>query len=254
MDDLDLTGLRTKAATAGTDLANLTSSSPGMLADLRSSLASVFAKDNPLIQARDQALSTFLSTPSTTRAQLLPQNLPQVEGSFLNLSPTQQASIVSSRNAAALAPLLGLNQAVTAGYGSIGDIVSGTGTGLQALVNAEGIRTNQAQKAFENALAQSQEERIASNAGGGSGLSLGNIADLINSFTQGQQIGNNRPDISTFDEPEAEAQRGSLPQQVQALPQAGFTFGLPTGIRGPGGLGERVKAWGDLIWKGLTGN
>lgn len=179
MDDLDLTGLRTKATQAGEGVAKLTSSSPQMLNELRSSLTNIFAKDNPLIRARDQALSTFLSTPGTTRAQLLPQNLPQVEGSFLNLSPTQQASIVQSRYNAALAPLLGLNQAVTAGYGTIGDIVSGAGTSLQALIDAETLKSNLAQKAFENALAQAQEARLNRTSGSGTGLDLASLIDLI---------------------------------------------------------------------------
>lgn len=182
MDDLDLTGLRTKAETAGSNLGNLQTNVPKMLSDLRSSLTSIYAKDNPLIQERGKALETFLSTPSTTRAQLLPQNLPQVEGSFLNLSPTQQAAIVSSRNAAALAPLLGLNQAVTAGYGNIGDIVGGAGTGLQALVDAQKQAAQNALQLYQLGIQETEARRKATSD---QGLDLSGILSAI--LAGGQQ-------------------------------------------------------------------
>ena len=226
MDDIDLTGLRTKAASSSNQLATLTESAPKMLNDLRSSLTQVFSKDNPLIQERDQALSTFLSTPANTRSQLLPQNLPQVEGSFLNLSPTQQNAIVTSRSNAALAPLLGLNQAVTAGYGGIGDIVSGAGTGLQALVQAEKIRADQAQQAFQNALAQQEEARLGATSN--TGFDLSSILSLIGGFQQPQTIDYN----AILDEID---QKYTSPQK----PEAGTTFSQPLAENSPG-LWERA--------------
>lgn len=179
MDDIDLTGLRTKAVQSGTELANLTGSAPNLLNEFKSSLTNVFAKDNPLIQERDKALSTFLSTPANTRAELLQPVSTEFGMVRPNLSPTQQNAIVTSRYNAALAPLLGLNQAVTAGYGGIGDVVSGAGTSLQALIQAEQLRNQQAQQEFSNALAQQQERRLQASANAGTGLDLASILALI---------------------------------------------------------------------------
>ena len=150
--DLDLTGLRTKAEKAGESVSSLQESVPGLLRDLKSSLVSIYAKDNPLIQAREQALQNYLSTPDVTRAGLLPENLPMVAGSPLTLSPTQQQSIVSTRQSAALAPLLGLNQAVSAGYGNIGDIVKGAGDIYSGQIEAARSKATLAQTLYRSAI------------------------------------------------------------------------------------------------------
>ena len=116
-----------------------------MLADLRKNLTSVFAKDNPLIQRREQYLTDYLNVPSQTAASLLPQNLPTVAGSPLNLSPTQQSAITSARSNAALAPLASINQLITGEYGTLSDILANAALLYQSQVGAakskaEGLR------------------------------------------------------------------------------------------------------------------
>ena len=155
----DIAELQSTQQTASTDLSNLQTSIPGLLQNLRQNLVSIYAKDNPLIQARDEALSRFLSGGDVARAELLPGNLPQVAGSPLTLSPTQQNAIVSSRQAANQAPLIGLNQAVSQGYGNIGDIVKGAGDIYGSQVQAATTNLAQAVKAYENAVSQDRWEK-----------------------------------------------------------------------------------------------
>ena len=208
----DIPTLQTKQETASTDLSNLQTSVPGLLQNLRQNLVSIYAKDNPLIQARDEALSRFLSGGDVARAELLPGNLPQVAGSPLTLSPTQQNAIVSSRQAANLAPLMGLNQAVSQGYGNIGDIVKGAGDIYGSQVQAATTNLAQAVRDYENAVAQDRWEKeqaektrqfnIEEARKGKEGQGL-DIISLLQAIAAGQQPGGgDRPDPAQFDEPD----------------------------------------------------
>ncbi|MEK6878302.1 MAG: hypothetical protein AABY22_01770, partial [Nanoarchaeota archaeon] len=174
------------------------------------------------------------------RSNLLPENQPMVEGRPLNYSPTAQNAIVESQKMAALAPLLGLNQSITAQYGSLGDILSQAKDIYQSQIDAAKTRAEYDYKYRE------------SNKGTGGG----DFSGLLSALLQGQQGGQQQA-IEDFwtDEEEAApiSNRGSVLQQVQGLPGAGFQFGLPSGFRGPEGLGARLGAWKDLIFRGLTG-
>lgn len=155
MADLDfssLQGLQGQANQASNDAASLAQNTPGLLDQLRSNLTTIFAKDNPVIEARGQALADFLSTPQRARAEFLPSNLPQVEGSNLNLSPTQQDAIVAARHSAALAPLAGLNQIITGIYGNIPELVGKAGDIYQSQIQAAQIRAQMLQQQYQNSL------------------------------------------------------------------------------------------------------
>src|SRR3990167_7948121 len=184
-DGLDLSslaGIKGQASAAVEQVANLTQATPGLLQQLQGNLTSIFAKDNPLIQARGQALSDFLSTPARARAEYLPANLPQVEGSNLNLSPTQQNALTTARSSAALAPLAGLNQIITGIYGNIPQMVQNASGLYQGQIQAAQLRANQLQQQYENELNEIlkqeatrqfniQEQRLG-KASSGSGLNL----------------------------------------------------------------------------------
>lgn len=177
----ELTKLRTQASTAGGESTKLQESIPGLLQGLKSNLTSIFTRDNPMMQERENALTTFLNLPSQTRADLLPGGMPIVEGSPLTLSPTQQNAILEARRNAALVPLAGLNQSIVGQYGNIGDILSNAANLYQSQVLAGKNRADIAQKAFENALAQEKEAREGRTAGGM------DFSSLITALLGGQQ-------------------------------------------------------------------
>ncbi len=179
----DLTGARTRAGEATERVATLEQNAPEMLRNLKSNLTSIFSKDNPLIQQREQALSTFLAAPSATRASTLPTNLPQVAGSNLNLSPTQLASVEQGRTAAAFAPLASLNNLIVGQYGNIGDILSGAASTYEAQVNAARTRAAGALDLYRQLVGEDQfnrelafkEAEAARKGSGGGGMDLSGL-------------------------------------------------------------------------------
>lgn len=260
----DIATARSNAQSTTESAAKLQESIPGLLQGLRQNLVSIYQKDNPLVQGRTQALESYLSAPDQARASYLPANQPQVEGSPLNFSPTQLQAMVSSRQAAALAPLLGLNQMINAQYGNIGDIVGNAGNIYQAQLGAAQTRAQSAQQAYQQALAIDQfnrefaekqrqfdisEARLRKSGGGGFDPSA--ILAAILNQNQQQSTQGQRPPLESFDiSEETNTQRAPIQQQIPALPQAGFSFGLPSGSSG---IKERLGAWKDLIIGGLTG-
>ncbi len=213
--DPNLTQLQQQAKSAAGDVANLTAGAPGLLQDLKANLTSIFSKNiaNPLGgsgtlgEARGQALADFLSTPARARAEFLPTNLPMIEGSNLNLSPTQQNAITTSRRSAALAPLAGLNQIITGLFGNVPGIVGEAGDVFQSQVQAGELRAGSAQQAFQNALSLArdeearrqfdvQESRLGRDSGGG--LSEALLQILSQSGILGGQDG--RPGLESFEE------------------------------------------------------
>ena len=237
-----IAGLQTKQETASTDLSNLQTSVPGLLQNLRQNLVSIYAKDNPLIQARDEALSRFLSGGDVARAELLPGNLPQVAGSPLTLSPTQQNAIVSSRQGANLAPLMGLNQAVSQGYGNIGDIVKGAGDIYGSQVQAATTNLAQAVRDYENAIAQDRWEKEQAEktrqfnieeVRKGQEAQGVDLISLLQAITATQQAGGgNRPDPAQFDEPDQPTQI-TIPGQGTIQPYTPSAISSPSGRWNP---------------------
>ncbi len=175
-----LSEARTKAEGATERVASLEQNAPEMLKNLKSNLTSIFSKNNPLIQQREQALSTFLATPTATRASTLPANLPQVAGSNLNLSPTQLASVEGGRTAAALAPLASLNNLIVGQYGNIGDILQGAASTYESQINAARTRAAGALDLYKQ-LAELEKSKVS--AGGG----LGDLLSLFSQFFNQQQ-------------------------------------------------------------------
>src|SRR3990167_1216253 len=234
----NLAQAQSNATSASESAAKLQESIPGLLQGLKQNLVSIYQKDNPLVQQRTGLLESYLNAPDQARASYLPANQPMVEGSPLNFSPTQLQAMVSSKQNAALAPLLGVNQMINAQYGNIGDIVGNAGDIYKSQLVGE--------QQF-----QQQESRLTKASGSGGFDPSAILAAILAQNQQQQQ----EIDPAQFDEPDVQTSQsvGSLPQQIQALPQAGFSFGLPKGLTGPEGLTERVKGWGQLIWNGLTG-
>ena len=234
--------LQSTQQTASTDLSNLQTSIPGLLQGLRQNLVSIYAKDNPLIQARDEALSRFLSGGDVARAELLPGNLPQVAGSPLTLSPTQQNAIVSSRQGANLAPLMGLNQAVSQGYGNIGDIVKGAGDIYGSQVQAATTNLAQAVRDYENAISQNRWEKEQAEktrqfnieeARKGQEAQGVDLISLLQAITATQQAGGgNRPDPAQFDEPDQPTQI-TIPGQGTIQPYTPSAISSPSGRWNP---------------------
>ena len=242
----DIAELQSTQQTASTDLSNLQTSIPGLLQGLRQNLVSIYAKDNPLIQARDEALSRFLSGGDVARAELLPGNLPQVAGSPLTLSPTQQNAIVSSRQGANLAPLMGLNQAVSQGYGNIGDIVKGAGDIYGSQVQAATTNLAQAVRDYENAISQNRWEKEQAEKtrqfnieearkGKESDNILQNIQALQAWVAAQQGQGTTapaRPDPAQFDEPDQPTQI-TIPGQGTIQPYTPSAISSPSGRWNP---------------------
>jgi hypothetical protein len=161
LDTSSLDPLKGAAHEASSQVASMTSAAPTLLNELRQNLTSIFAKDNPFIAERGQALETFLNAPSKSRVDVLPQNMAKVEGSNLNLSPTQQDAITTSRFNASLVPLAGLNQIVTGLYGNIPSMVDSAGNIYNAQIGAAKIKADQARQAYADAFAELREQEAS---------------------------------------------------------------------------------------------
>lgn len=185
---MDPNTLQQQAMAASNDVGRLQSSAPTLISELKKNLVSIYAKDNPVMQARDAALSDFLSTPARARADMLPTNMAQIEGRNLTLSPTQQNAITTSRSSAALAPLMGLNQIVQAGYGNIGDIIGNAATLYENEIGAAKTRADSLMDFYKESMA----DRRASASNAGMGDSLAAILAQLNAV-------NNTPGITDMD-------------------------------------------------------
>lgn len=178
--DQNLDTLKSNAYTAASQANDISANAPSMLQSLKQNLVGIFSKDNPVMGARETALADYLSTPQRARADLLPTNMPLIEGRNLTLSPTQQDAIVASRNAAALAPLAGLNEIIKAQYGNIGDIVQGAAGIYDATSrNAQNNATNLL-NLYKAAIDEYQAKKAAASGSGGLlGDNLAAILSLI---------------------------------------------------------------------------
>lgn len=194
--------LKQDANAAATNYASMVQTAPSLLQDLQKNLTTVFAKDNPFIADRNAALENFLTTPSRTRAELLTPNMPNVEGSPLTLSPTQQDAIVQGRNAAAFAPLAGLNNTVTGIYGNIPQLVKNAGSIYESLLGGEKTKADMARQAYEDAfreLTQKETFRLQEmsqllSAGGG-GTNAGRGQAVLESVAEAARSGKTLDDI-----------------------------------------------------------
>jgi hypothetical protein len=163
----DLATLKQKAYNAAGNVSQMATDAPGLLTQLKQNLVGIFAKDNPVLTARDDALSKYLATPDNTRSEILTNNLPEVSpGRALTLSPTQQNAIVSSRSAAALAPLAGLNEIIKAQYGNIGDVVQGAGGIYDATLKGAQSNASNLLDLYKTAVEEQKAKTSAANAGG----------------------------------------------------------------------------------------
>jgi hypothetical protein len=153
---------------------------PNLLSELKQNLVGIFSKDNPVMKARETALSDYLSTPQRARADMLPPNMAMIEGRNLALSPTQQDAIVGSRSAAALAPLAGLNEMLKAQYGNIGEMVQGAGSIYDSTM--KNAQSNAANLMQLYKMAADEEDAAAARkaaSAGSQGLDLASIMAMI---------------------------------------------------------------------------
>lgn len=219
----NLTSLNQNVQNTGQDVAKLTESIPGLLSGLKTNLTSIFTKDNPMFQQRESALNTYLNTPSSTRAELLPGNQPMVEGSPLNFSPTQQNAIVTARSNAAMVPLAGLNQSIVGQGGNLADMLSSAGGIYGAQLQGLQQKSTLAQQLYQNAVEEAKRaEQIrqfnAQEARLGAGSGMGDLSSLISALF-GQQ--NQQPDISTFDTPDQSPSPTGVASQPIEIPGQG---------------------------------
>ena len=238
----DLATARTNAETATSDVAKLQETIPGLLQGLRQNLTSIYQKDNPLVQARDTQLADYLSAPDLARAEYLPGNQPVIGGSNLNFSPTQLNAMVSQRQNAALAPLLGTNQALLAGYGNIGDIVTRAGNIYQSQVDAAKTRQTGAQNLYQIA-ADLEKQRISS---ANSNAGTGDLASIIAALLAGQNQGGETEDEWEIISENQPSSSTSQPLGEISLYPGGPTVPSVPGKQGTGlNLGNIPMNWGN---------
>lgn len=228
---MDLPTIKQNAYTASDNLANLQTSAPAMLNELKQNLVGIFAKDNPLIQARNNAVTDYLNAPSQSRVNVLPTNMPTVEGRALTLSPTQQNAITTAQTNAALVPALGLNQLVAAQYGTIGDIIKGAAGAYDAEVNAASTRASSLLDMYKTAVAEAEAKNKAATSGGidlatilaaiQQKLGVQNPATQRSGFFEDIPTANQAPQANPLDPSTWSIAPASLPQATKTYSASG---------------------------------
>jgi hypothetical protein len=232
---MDLPTLRSDAYNATNQTADMQAAAPGLLTQLKQNLVGIFAKDNPIIDARNGALSDYLSSNANTRASLLPSNTGTVPGEGarpLTYSPTQQDAIVSSTNAAKLAPLAGWNEILKGMYGNIGDLVQGAGSIYDSTLKSNATRASGLMDLYKQAAQEDQFNRelaVKKQAAGGDGIDLASIIAAIQQMT-----GTNapqRPPLESFE---------TADKQPAAKPQPKVNLSATTKTANLGGGGNQL--------------
>lgn len=251
---MDLPTLRSDAYNATSQVADMQSQAPGLLTQLKQNLVGIFAKDNPIIDARNGALTDYLSSNAKTRAELLPTNqgsVPGIEGRAMTYSPTQQDAIVSSRQAATLAPLAGWNEILKGMYGNIGDLVQGAGAMYDSTIKSNATRAQGLMDLYKQAVQEDQFNRELElrrkTAAGGDGIDLASIIAAIQGAT-----GTNtpqRPPLSSFEVPDKKpaakpAPKVNLSATTKAVNMGGAGNQLASAPANSGGwIGSAVMDW-----------
>lgn len=218
---MDLNTTRSQAQSTAQNATNIEQSAPGLLSELKKNLVSIYAKDNPVMQARDTALSDYLSSNARTRASVLPTNMPQIEGSNLNLSPTQQNAIVSARSAASLAPLAGYNEILKAQYGNIGDMVQGAAGLYGSQVESARNQANNAMELYKLAIAEEDARKSSSGIVDQDLISL-----ILGAMNGGQVAGASAQRSGFFDD--VPTTSGPSLSSIKMKPVPGLNLNAPT--------------------------
>jgi hypothetical protein len=202
VDYSSLDPLKEAASTATTNYATAVESAPSLLQQLQKNLTTLFTTDNPILEERNTSLADYLSAGANARSDILTGNLPTVEGSALTLSPTQQNAIVSGRKAAALAKLIGLNQAVTGIYGNMSSTVENTGDLYQSLLAGEKTKAELAQQTYKDAFSElTQKEQLRLQelstmlSASGAGTATGRAESVLNNVATDARSGATLSDI-----------------------------------------------------------
>lgn len=214
---MDLPALRQNATDATNQVADMQAGAPGMLNSLKQNLVGIFAKDNPIIDARNNALTDYLSESSRTRAAQLPSatgDVPGIAGRQLTYSPTQQDAMVTHNNAAALAPLAGYNEILKGMFGNIGDIVSGAGGIYNSTIQANSTRANGLMDLYKQAVNEDQFNRdLAYKRSQGSGSGGTDLASIIAAIQA--SLGTStaqRPPLESFETADKAAPKAAAPK------------------------------------------
>lgn len=155
------------------ELAGMTRAGAGLSEQLREAVADRF-QSSPLYPAREQAAQQTLTSP--TRAREYVSGL--VQGGDI-LSPTQQQSIIASRRAADVVPLMTLNDLLRAREGTIEQAIQGGLTGFQSLLSSAQQQAQAEQNLLSNLLSIESQQREAETV---STLDLGDRIALMDRF------------------------------------------------------------------------
>ncbi len=153
MSDAPLTvqGQISRVRSAGQRASQLAQSGAGLEQQLRQAVTDKIS-GSPLFAQREEAAQTAITSPTRAREALAQTVQTQP------LSPTQQQSILASRQAADVVPLLSLNDLLQAQTGGVGTAVQAGLGSFQSLLNAANQQVGTEQNTLQNLLAQSQRE------------------------------------------------------------------------------------------------
>lgn len=220
---MDIPTLRSDAYNATQQTADMQASAPGLLSQLKQNLVGIFSKDNPIIGARNTALSDYLSENANTRASMLPANtgdVPGIAGRPLTYSPTQQDAITTSRNAAALAPLAGYNEILKGMFGNIGDLVQNAGGIYQSTIQGNATRAAGLMDLYKQAVQEDQFNRqLAASRANAGGYDIESIIKSLRGELglDAKRVPLNHPSLQDPDKKKAAAQPKPTQPASQAL-------------------------------------
>ena len=146
----DLSNLQQQSQQAYQQAMDLTKQLPQTLRDLTNNLNKTFSTNNPLMQQRTGMMEDYLASADKARAEYL--------ASGKAYSPTQLQAMTSARQAAALAPLAGINQQIVGQAGGIQDYLGFAQASLNAQIQAQQMAAQAAQQAYNNELQRQQWE------------------------------------------------------------------------------------------------
>lgn len=130
---------------------------------LKEAVSARYSTSNPIVQQRDAAAQTALTSSDRARADLSKT----IAGGAI-LSPTQQQSILTQRNVSDIIPLASLNEILQRQYGGMDDSIDAATRAFQAesgLVTGQaGLARKQADSLYDRSI---KERELAAKSSGG---------------------------------------------------------------------------------------
>jgi len=229
---------------------------PGMLTD---ALNKKFGESNPLIQARDTAMTNYLTAGTGAEKKYLPEN----QGGTI-YSPTERRSLISQDEANASVPLFSIQDLISRAYGGIGNVVKSASDAYNAQVQNELDKATLARQSYQDAYKQySDEQQLAlqyaslrasmANAAASrasSGPTKSQVIDAIrNDVSAGSSKGNAAYNPNLLHDIFAKYSGYANPDEILAIYNASSKFG-PAVVR-PGMPGDESSF---LINTGVSEN